>query len=82
MTSYHWAVRQGLVANPIEQRLTYGGRTRWTQEHQTPAERPHNVRRHKITWLPPASYRLWRDVGVRGYRRCPTTRPDRMYCAG
>jgi site-specific recombinase XerD len=67
---YQWAVRQGLVLeSPIEQRPARRrrGQERWPQEQQTPAERPHNARRHKITWLPPASYRRWRDVGVRGY---------------
>jgi len=64
---YRWAVRQGLaVENPIEQRSTRG-RGRWEQEHEAPAERSHDARRHAISWLPPASYRAWRDVGVRGY---------------
>jgi hypothetical protein len=68
---YRWAVRQGLVKeSPIEQRPARDqqGRTRWPEDHETPAEHPHDARRHKITWLPPANYRRWRDVGVRGYR--------------
>jgi hypothetical protein len=28
--------------------------------------RPNN-RRGKLAWLPPATYRCWRDVGIRGY---------------
>jgi site-specific recombinase XerD len=68
---YRWAVRQGLVKeSPIEQRLARGRRSRdrWSEDEETPAEHPHDARRHKITWLPPASYRRWRDVGARGYR--------------
>jgi site-specific recombinase XerD len=70
---YRWAVREGLVAeSPIEQRPARGrrgrrGRDRWPEDEETPAEHPHDARRHKITWLPPNSYRRWRDVGVRGY---------------
>jgi len=75
---YRWAVRQGFVVeNPIEQRPARGGRQRWPEGHETPAERPHDARRHKISWLPPASYRRWRDVGVRGYR--PDGLPDRSF---
>jgi site-specific recombinase XerD len=74
---YRWTVRQGLVAeNPIEQRLVRGGRDR-PQERQTPAERSHDARRHAISWLPPADYRRWRDVGIRGYR--PDGLPDRSF---
>jgi site-specific recombinase XerD len=67
---YRWAVRQGLVVeSPIAQRPTGSTRARgrWLWDAETPAEHPHDARRHKITWLPPASYRRWRDVGVRGY---------------
>jgi hypothetical protein len=68
---YQWTVRQGLVAEtPIEQRPARGRgrRDRWSAERETPAERPHDARRLATAWLPPASYRRWRDVGVRGYR--------------
>jgi integrase len=33
----------------------------------TPATYSHGAGRERITWLPPSSYRRWRDVGVRGY---------------
>jgi integrase len=68
---YRWAVGQGLVVeSPIEQRPARArrGRDRWTGDRETPAEHPHDARRHKLAWLPPTSYRTWRDVGVRGYR--------------
>jgi len=63
--------RQGLIAeSPIEQRPARGrrGRNRWAGDLEVPAEHPHDARRHTLAWLPPASYRQWRDVGVRGYR--------------
>jgi site-specific recombinase XerD len=68
---YRWAVRQGLVTeSPIEQRPTRvrRGPDPRSGGQQTPAEHPHDARRHRLAWLPPASYRTWRDVGVRGYR--------------
>jgi site-specific recombinase XerD len=76
---YQWAIRQGLVTKtPIEQRPARGWRyrDRWPAEHETPAEQPHDARRHAISWLPPASYRRWRDVGVRGYRPDGLTDPS------
>ncbi len=74
---YRWAVRQGLVAEtPIEQRPTRSTRGRWPEEHETPAERPHDARRHAISWLPPKSYRQWRDVGIRGYLPVGLTDPS------
>ncbi|WP_158854461.1 hypothetical protein [Saccharothrix deserti] len=33
----------------------------------TPATAPHHARREKIEWLPPKSYRTWREVGLHGY---------------
>jgi site-specific recombinase XerD len=79
---YRWAVRQGLVVgSPIVQRQSRDrgrdGRRGRGGEAQTPAEHPHDARRHKVSWLPPASYRRWRDVGVRGYR--PDGLADRSF---
>ncbi|PXY17028.1 tyrosine-type recombinase/integrase [Prauserella muralis] len=65
---YKWAVRRGLVEqNPVVQRPARSrpGRARSGQE--TPAEAPRDGRKAEAGWLPPASYRRWRDVGVRGY---------------
>jgi site-specific recombinase XerD len=72
---YEWAVERGLVAvNPIPQRAA---RARPVQARgsrlaraggTTPATGPHNARRDRIEWVPPKSYRQWRDVGLRGYR--------------
>jgi site-specific recombinase XerD len=44
---------------------------------ETPAEAAHDARRVALAWLPPASYRRWRDVGIRGYR--PDGLADRAF---
>jgi site-specific recombinase XerD len=70
---YAWAVRQKEVgAVPIPQRarrpaplgalLGFGG-----GEGTVPATYAHDEGGERIEWLPPTSYRLWRDVGLRGY---------------
>src|SRR5262245_59648861 len=70
---YEWASRNGHVqSNPIPQanrRRTpveagwAGGRT---LRGQRPATYSHDAVGEHVNWMPPASYRLWRDVGVRG----------------
>lgn len=70
---YCWQVRAGNVAaNPIPQRTRrngpYGGR--WSGGEvpgELPATYSHGAAREQVQWLPAASYRRWRDVGVRGY---------------
>jgi site-specific recombinase XerD len=70
---YAWAVMRKLVgAVPIPQRdrrpappgtiraPLYGG-------EQVPATYAHDEGGERIEWLPPASYRRWRDTGLRGY---------------
>jgi hypothetical protein len=80
---YRWAVRRGLVReNPIEQRPSrdrdrHGHRQRGAAAAETPAEAAHDARRVALAWLPPASYRRWRDVGIRGYR--PDGLADRAF---
>jgi site-specific recombinase XerD len=78
---YRWAVRKGLVReNPIEQRPTRdrdGHHRRAVGAAETPAEAAHDARRVALAWLPPASYRRWRDVGIRGYR--PDGLADRSF---
>jgi site-specific recombinase XerD len=71
---YHWQLRAGNVeVNPIPQREC---RVRWrtgrsavrgVEQGETPATYSHGAGRDRIEWLPPISYRRWRDVGVRGY---------------
>jgi len=66
---YRWATESGFVEhNPILQRAARDRRWRRREEAGlTPAEAPKDGHREDLAWLPPASYRRWRDVGVRGY---------------
>ncbi|MFF0256909.1 tyrosine-type recombinase/integrase [Micromonospora zamorensis] len=71
---YRWAVRRGhVVSNPVPQvsRRPAGfgtGRAgARTLDEQRPATYSHDVVRERVQWLPPESYRRWRDVGVRGF---------------
>ncbi|WP_047892510.1 site-specific integrase [Micromonospora sp. RV43] len=65
---YRWAVKRGLIAqNPIEQRQARHRAGRRPTAELTPAEVPRDAHRDDLEWLPPHSYRRWRDVGVRGY---------------
>ncbi|MGY1960767.1 tyrosine-type recombinase/integrase [Nocardia gipuzkoensis] len=69
---YLWQVRmQNLLANPIPQRARrpashYGGH-RGGESATTAATYSHGAGRDKVVWIPPASYRRWRNVGIRGY---------------
>ncbi|WP_460431816.1 hypothetical protein, partial [Amycolatopsis echigonensis] len=66
---YHWAKAGELVAeSPILQRAarSWHGYQR-SEGATTPAEAPKDGHREDLAWLPPATYRRWRDVGVRGY---------------
>ncbi|QKW54818.1 site-specific integrase [Streptomyces buecherae] len=65
---YLWAVRKGHAAwNPFLQRTSRSRDPRRTAEAETPAEASHEGPRNDVEWLPPALYRQWRDVGVRGF---------------
>lgn len=70
---YKWAAREGHVAqSPLEQRaVRVGAWSRRGQRHAgtgtTAAAYSHAGRKSAVSWLPPRSYRLWRDVGIRGY---------------
>jgi len=70
---YAWAVGRKLVGEmPIPQRerrpapfgMLLGA---VNAEGTVPATYAHDEGGEKVEWLPPASYRLWRDVGLRGY---------------
>lgn len=64
---YRWAVARGHAAcNPFVQRLSRSRDPR-RPRGQTPAESSHRGRANDIAWLPPATYRRWRDIGVRGF---------------
>ncbi|WP_280827286.1 site-specific integrase [Mycobacterium sp. OTB74] len=70
---YNWQLRQGNVrVSPIPQRnYRFSGRSgpRTAEPGQTAATYSHGRRRERIQWFAASSYRLWRDVGVRGYDR-------------
>lgn len=70
---YSWAVMRkfaGAVPIPLRDRRPappgttraplYGG-------EQVPATYAHDEGGERVEWLPPASYRRWRDTGLRGY---------------
>jgi len=69
---YRWQVAKGHVAkSPVPHRA------RHTRRESGYAAAPREVaatysqaaRQNDIRWLPPRSYRQWRDVGLRGYSR-------------
>jgi site-specific recombinase XerD len=69
---YVWAAGQGQVGRvPIPQRparsAPWGRPTPVLVQATVPATYAHDQGGGRIEWLPPASYRLWRDVGLRGY---------------
>lgn len=75
---YRWAVAEGHAArNPFRQRTSRSRDPRRSTEDRTPAEASHEGRPHDVEWLPPATYRLWRDTGVRGFT--PQGLPDRSF---
>jgi site-specific recombinase XerD len=62
---YEWAARRGYVSgSPVvlrSVRLPDGGTA------QVPQLAPTNVRASNVKWLTQRAYRMWRDVGLRGY---------------
>jgi len=71
---YKWACdprRKYADENPIEQRPSrqrQGESARRRREGgETAADKRPNARRKKVVWLTPEQYRIWRDVGIRGY---------------
>ncbi len=70
---YRWAVQRGHVrVSPVPQTWRrplppdVGGNRRASDELR-PATYAHDAVRDRVQWLPPPEYRLWRDVGVRGF---------------
>ncbi|MFE1333299.1 integrase [Streptomyces microflavus] len=73
---YKWATAKKYVAvNPVLMREVLG---RNGEISSVPAQRAKDVRSSNVKWLTPRTYRLWRDVGLRGYtadgRRDPSFR--------
>jgi site-specific recombinase XerD len=76
---YKWASgprRRYVAANPIVQKE---GRSRrpGRSSAASPAEASHRGPRRDVKWLPVASYRQWRDVGLRGFT--PAGLPDASF---
>lgn len=73
---YAWAVaRRYVTASPVAERELVN---RIGEVVQVLAARAKDVRSSNVKWLTPRTYRLWRDVGLRGYdadgRRDPSWR--------
>jgi site-specific recombinase XerC len=71
---YRWAAGCGHVrVNPVPQAARRrapaeaGWAVRGDGGGQRPATYAHDAARERVEWMPPASYRLWRDTGVRGF---------------
>ncbi|WP_225828941.1 site-specific integrase [Streptomyces naphthomycinicus] len=69
---YEWAVRERYVAAvPIphcaRRPVPMGSVVRAFDSSTVPATYAHDENGERIEWMPPATYRLWRDVGLRGY---------------
>ncbi len=71
---YWWALRAGHVtAHPIPQRMRSRQRVNgnrnvaWGRDELRPATYSHDGGAERVVWLPPADYRRWRDVGIRGF---------------
>jgi len=62
---YRWAVNEGhLGRNPITMREATN---RQGEKISVPTARAKDVRSSNVKWLTPRAFRLWRDVGLRGY---------------
>ncbi|MET8848484.1 site-specific integrase [Amycolatopsis sp. NPDC004625] len=79
---YRWALRLGHgQVHPIPQASRrplpagVGWARRRTLDEQRPATYASDGGRDRVQWLPPAAYRTWREVGVRGYSPDGLPRP-------
>jgi hypothetical protein len=62
---YLWAAEQAGVENPVRLRVvgeTFFGTVRMAVEGT-----PSGIRRADVKWLTPQAFRLWRNVGLRGF---------------
>jgi len=62
---YDWAITRGHVERSPVAMHTIRKRDGTTAE--VPANQPTDVRASNVKWVTPRTYRLWRDVGLRGY---------------
>ena len=70
---YWWALKVGyLAAHPIPQRMRRSQRAGGdrnaarARDGLRPATYSHDGGSERVVWLPPADYRRWRDIGIRG----------------
>jgi len=61
---YLWAAEQG-VENPV--RLRVIGTTFFGEEKTALEATPSGIRRADVKWLTPEAFRLWRNLGLRGF---------------
>ncbi len=74
---YIWAAspkRRLVEENPILQRENRAPEHHRRGRSTTPAEASHQGAAKDVKWLTPRMYRMWRDVGLRGYT--PEGLPD------
>ncbi|MFA4081350.1 site-specific integrase [Mycobacteroides salmoniphilum] len=70
---YGWAVDKGhVVRNPV---VFQTMRRRDGSTYDTAANHPKDVRYSNVKWVTPRTFRLWRDVGLRGYERSGMPQP-------
>lgn len=71
---YLWAAEQHGVENPVQVRAlassAVGGR------HVVLESTPSGMRRADVKWLTPQAFRLWRNLGLRGFTRDGLPSPD------
>jgi site-specific recombinase XerD len=76
---YRWAVRKGFVAaNPIPHHARSGRSHtpgRIDDQGSSPTTYSRDVNRDNIEWIPQASYRRWRDTGMKGMNADGLPRP-------
>ena len=70
---YGWAVAVGHIdRSPV---LTHAVRRRDGTVMEVANNRPKDVRASNVKWLTPRTYRLWRDIGLRGYTAAGLPQP-------
>ena len=70
---YGWAVAVGHInRSPV---LTHTVRRRDGTVVEVANNRPKDVRASNVKWLTPRTYRLWRDIGLRGYTAAGLPQP-------
>lgn len=70
---YNWAAGKGYVAcNPLVFQTV---RRRDGSTYSAAANRPKDVRCSNVKWVTPRTFRLWRDIGLRGYNRVGLPEP-------